>query len=93
MIKKRFVEMPEGLENKIVELAYTIKRLGLSNTMFEYFNDRDKEIYKVYITEYKYGWEVVHLKEGYARVSKSQRDMYVIKANEKELVYDYSEED
>ena len=93
MIKKRFLDMPKELENKIVELAHTIKRLGLNNLDFEHYDEKVDEVYKVYITEYKEFWEIVHACDGYANVSSSKRDMYEMKFDENKLTYTYSEED
>lgn len=93
MDKKRFLEMPKELENKIVKLAYSIGEIGIDSVEFEYWSDTKKEFFKVYISEYRYGWEIVHSSEGYSRVSKSQRDIYKLKTDKKELEYDYSEED
>lgn len=85
--------MSEELESKIVELAHTIKRLGLNNVDFEHYDEEAREVYKVYITEYKEFWEVVHACDGYANVSTSKRDMYEMRFDENKLTYTYSEED
>lgn len=92
MSKKRLLEMSEELESKIVELAHAIKKIGLENASFEYYGIKSCGVYRVYITEYKESWEVVHMSEGYANVP-AKRDMYEMKFGEKKLTYKYSEED
>lgn len=92
-MSKRFIEMTEELENQIVELAHTIKRIGISNVDFEYFDRSEYEVNKVYITEYNEFWEAVIVREGYANISKCQKDIYKMKFDENRLTYEFSEED
>lgn len=93
MNKRRFLEMSEELERKIVELAQTIKRLEIENVEFDYYDENANENFKVSISEFKEFWEVVHTCDGYTNVSSSKMDIYQMKFNEDKLTYKYSEED
>lgn len=93
MNKRRFLEMSEELERKIVELAHTIKRLKIENIEFDYYDENANENFKVSISEYREFWEVVHMCDGYVNVSSSKRDIYQMRFDENKLTYTYSEED
>lgn len=92
MIKKRLLEMSKELEDKIIKLCYSISEIGIDSVEFEYWNDIKKDFFKIYISENKYGWEVINSRNSGLN-HKSQRDMYTLGFDKKELEYDYSEED